>query len=148
MKFLGFLLFAVILITLSFPYTTNIAKGDIVFDNKDTVLIVAPHPDDEALTNAAVILDSVEKHADVYVIFVTTGEHNTDTILKFFPMPVFSSYLLAFKRYKEAVSADKILGIPKDHLIFWGYPDFGMMKISYKSIYKLFFRYYFKKTCL
>ena len=128
MKFLGFLLFAVILITLSFPYT-NIAKGDIVFDNKDTVLIVAPHPDDEALANAAVILDSVEKHADVYVIFVTTGEHNTDTILKFFPMPVFSSYLLAFKRYKEAVSSDKILGIPKDHLIFLGYPDFGMMKI-------------------
>ena len=128
MKFLRFLLLAVILITFCFSYTDTV-KGDIMFDKTDTVLIIAPHPDDEALANTAVILDSLGKHAEVYVIFVTTGEHNTDTILKFFPVPVFSSYLLAFKRYKEAVSADKILGIPKDHLIFLGYPDFGMMKI-------------------
>ncbi|MEM3473644.1 MAG: PIG-L family deacetylase, partial [archaeon] len=100
-----------------------------MIENTDRVLIVAPHPDDEALSSAKVIMESVKKGAEVYIIFVTSGEHNTDTMLKFAPIPVISSYLLAYKRYKEALAASKILGVPKDHLVFLGYPDFGMMKI-------------------
>ncbi|WP_424606962.1 PIG-L deacetylase family protein [Caldisericum exile] len=105
------------------------ARGEIMIDKNDRILIVAPHPDDEVLSSAKVILDSVRKGAEVYVIFITSGEHNTDTMLKFAPIPIFSSYLLAYKRYKEALAAAKILGLSKDHLIFLGYPDFGMMKI-------------------
>ncbi|BAL80285.1 PIG-L deacetylase family protein [Caldisericum exile] len=124
------IVFAILLtLLLNMVLNTNNIKGDIMIEKGDRILIVAPHPDDEALSSAKVILESVSKGADVYVIFITSGEHNTDTMLKFAPFPVISSYLLAYKRYKEALAAAKILGVPKDHLVFLGYPDFGMMKI-------------------
>jgi LmbE family N-acetylglucosaminyl deacetylase len=127
-KILIFLI--VVFFTFNICGSKNIVKGgEIVFNKNDTVLIVAPHPDDEVLANTKVMIDALKNGSQVYVVFVTSGEHNTDTMLKFAPIPIISSYLFAYRRYREAIASEKIIGVTSDHLIFLGFPDFGMMKI-------------------
>lgn len=103
---------------------------EITFNNRDRVLIIAPHPDDEVLANSSVIIKSKKAGAKIKIMFVTFGEHNTSSLAKFtlFPSPV-TSDLLAERRHKEAINAAKILGLNEDDLVFLGFPDFGTLKI-------------------
>ncbi|MGC8722221.1 MAG: PIG-L deacetylase family protein [Caldisericaceae bacterium] len=102
----------------------------IDFCKSDRVLVIAPHPDDEALANSSVILRAKAVGANVKVVFVTFGEHNTETLIKFlfFPSPL-ASNLLAQRRHKECINAAKTLGLSDSDLVFLGFPDFGNLKI-------------------
>lgn len=102
----------------------------VEFSKNDRVLVIAPHPDDEVLANASVILKAKAQGADVKVVFVTFGEHNTSTMLKFFLVPVpTTADILAERRHKECLNAAKVLGLNEKDLIFLGFPDFGTLKI-------------------
>jgi len=103
---------------------------EAIFNKQDRILIIAPHPDDEALATSSVIIKGKEAGATVKVVFVTFGEHNTSTLTKFllFPSSV-TADLLAKRRYREAISAAKLLGLSENDLIFLGFPDFGTLKI-------------------
>ena len=111
--------------------TDNLPKfPEATFNKQDRILIIAPHPDDETLVNSSVIIKGKEAGANVKIMFVTFGEHNTSTLAKFllFPSP-FTSDLLAERRHKESINAAKVLGLSESDLIFLGFPDFGTLKI-------------------
>ena len=83
------------------------------------ILVLAPHPDDDAITVAGVIYKAVQRGEQVKVVFLTNGDlHGMSTGLA---------------RNDEAVSAlvDQ-LGMTEPNTIFLGYPD-GYMDVLYSS---------------
>jgi LmbE family N-acetylglucosaminyl deacetylase len=102
----------------------------ITINKTDRVLVVSPHPDDAALSSSGIIQKCIEVGAQVKVLYITCGSHNTDTMVKkdFVPNPV-SAIALAKRRNEEAVKAMETLGLKKSDLIFLGFPDFGTLKI-------------------
>ena len=106
---------------------------------KDRVLILAPHPDDEAIATGGIIQKSLKADAKVKVAYLTNGDANQlyMSSQKF----MFIKKLIAFPkqfvysgelRRKESTSGMKTLGLDENNLIFLGYPDFGTLDILYK----------------
>ena len=102
------------------------------FSKKDTVLVLAPHPDDEAIACAGIIQKALSAGAKVYIAYLTNGDHNQVAFI------VYEKRLTIKKgeflhmgkvRKLEAVKAMKLLGIPEENLIFLGYPDIGTFAI-------------------
>jgi LmbE family N-acetylglucosaminyl deacetylase len=73
------------------------------------ILIVSPHPDDDIIIAAGVAQRAVQRGEAVYVVYITNGDNGGPSIA-----PV---------REGEAVSAQAILGVPENRLMFLGYPD-------------------------
>jgi LmbE family N-acetylglucosaminyl deacetylase/chitodextrinase len=83
-----------------------------------SVLVVAPHPDDDILAAAGVIHRAVG-HEEVTVVFMTNGD--------------VSGIAQGLLRQGEAVTAQvQHLGTTEDDLIFLGYPD-GSLQTIYDS---------------
>lgn len=94
-----------------------------------SVLVVAPHCDDETLGVGGLIADATRRGCRVSVVFVTNGDG--------FPMAVSRQYKklplwkadylrLARQRQKEARAALAKLGVPAERITFLGYPDGGI----------------------
>ncbi len=99
------------------------------------VLVIAPHPDDEVIGCAGVILQALEQNKRVAVVVITSGDgypalaavvakKDRDQLT---PDDFMKS---GAARQQHSVNAMKRLGVPKDELIFLGYPDAGLEKIS------------------
>jgi LmbE family N-acetylglucosaminyl deacetylase len=97
-----------------------------------SVLVVAPHCDDETLGVGGLIADAARRGCRVSVVFVTNGDG--------FPMAVSRQYRklplwkadyrrLARQRQKEARTALARLGVPAERITFLGYPDGGIAQI-------------------
>lgn len=98
----------------------------------DRILILAPHPDDEALGCAGIIQKALKAGADLHVVFLTNGDHNQLAFIVYEKRLVFrkGEFLhMGQVRRKESIEAMRILGLPQERLIFLGYPDFGTMAI-------------------
>jgi len=98
----------------------------------DRILILAPHPDDEAIGCAGIIQQALLVGAQVEVVYLTNGDHNQVAFI------VYEKRLTLKKgefihmgkvRRAEAIKAMKLLGLNEDNLIFLGYPDFGTFTI-------------------
>jgi len=74
------------------------------------ILIVAPHPDDEALMASGVIANALTRGEPVKVVIVTNGD-NAKGNKKF-----------GLARQAESVAAMNLLGLQPDDVIFLGYP--------------------------
>jgi len=114
---------------LSAPETVS---KPIIFEKKDHVLIVAPHPDDETLGCAGVIQGALAKGAAVKVVYLTNGESNevSSIVYQRRPLLVKKDFVrIGEVRKNEAVEAMAGLGLKREDLIFLGYPDVGTMKI-------------------
>jgi N-acetyl-1-D-myo-inositol-2-amino-2-deoxy-alpha-D-glucopyranoside deacetylase len=115
-------------------YSINIIP---VFSKNDNVLILAPHPDDEAIANAGIIQEALKAGSAVKVVVFTNGDFNS-TSLPFIektknPAGAPQEFLkLGEVRRSESISAMQTLGLKKDNLIFLGYPDFGTLEIFLK----------------
>ena len=84
--------------------------GNSFFDKSyvgTRVLILAPHPDDEINIAGNTILNMAAAKAEIFVAYSTNGDFEN-------PAEV---------RAQEAVAALKILGVPRDKIIFLGYGD-------------------------
>lgn len=102
------------------------------FNSNDRVLILAPHPDDEGIACAGVIQEAVQRGAAVKVAYLTSGDHNQLSLVvykKRLPLLKTEYISLGQTRMDEAIKAMKMLGVPKENLIFLGYPDFGTFAI-------------------
>ncbi len=107
----------------------------------DTVLIVAPHPDDETLGPGGYIKKAVKNGAKVYVVLMTYGDGYkiaAETEQGFNGKP---ESLIRFgkKRRLETIDALTSLGVDRDHIWFLGFPDRGIspMWIRYwKNLYR------------
>jgi len=98
------------------------------------VLIVAPHPDDEVIGCAGVILRAVEEKRQATVVVLTSGDGYaalTAAAVKKQPAELTPADFRAAGALRQghSQSALKRLGVPRDDLIFLGYPDGGLEKI-------------------
>jgi N-acetylglucosamine malate deacetylase 1 len=65
------------------------------------VMVIAPHPDDDAIGCGGSIIQHVERGDTVHIVYVTSGEHGS---------PVYTPAELATLREGEAASGARILG--------------------------------------
>jgi LmbE family N-acetylglucosaminyl deacetylase len=113
------------------PTQTSLPPVEEITKN-DRVLILAPHPDDEAIACAGIIQKAIKAGADLHVVFLTNGDHNQFAFIVYEKRLVFrkGEYLHMGKvRREESIKAMQILGLTADKLTFLGYPDFGTMAI-------------------
>ncbi|HMK54131.1 MAG TPA: PIG-L family deacetylase [Methanobacteriaceae archaeon] len=115
-----FVLIGVIIILLPFmfysysqlPLSSSSYPSGPHLTQKDRVLVVAPHPDDETIAAGGVINYCTNLHIPLKVVVLTDGDgyHGGSAAV----------------RYNETLNATHILGLNPDDVIFLGYPDGGL----------------------
>lgn len=104
----------------------------LTLSTNDRVLVMAPHPDDEALGCGGVIQAAVERHIPVRVVFFTYGDNNQWSFVLYRKHPVLEAKAvqgMGLVRYGEALHAARLMGLETNQLTFLGYPDFGTLYI-------------------
>jgi len=105
------------------------------FKKGQRVLILAPHPDDEAIACAGLIQKALKSGSNVRVVFLTNGDHNEFAFIvyeKRITMRRGEFIHLGKVRRQESIKAMKFLGLSEKDLIFLGYPDYGTFEIFCK----------------
>ncbi len=87
----------------------------------DTILVIAPHCDDEVLGAGGIIHDAQRQGAQVYVVIITNG----DAFRVFWTKPK-KAIELGYRRQRESIEALSALGVPRERIFFLGYPDQGL----------------------
>lgn len=86
-------------------------NADNSFEKQNTaqkkILVLVPHQDDEINTAADLIIHCAQNGADVFTAYLTNGDWR-------YP---------AEQRFKEALNALSVLGVPENHVFFLGYGD-------------------------
>ena len=80
-----------------------------------TIMVFAPHPDDEALIAAGRVRAAVNSGASVKIVVVTNGDAGGVSV--------------GLMREGESVAAAQVLGLTEQDVIFLGYPDASMLDI-------------------
>ena len=98
------------------------------------ILVFAPHPDDESLGCAWIILQAVSAGKRVHVVLFTNGDGfpiAASAVLKKAPESLVArDYLeLGRVRQREVLTAIATLGLSPADVTFLGYPDAGLDKI-------------------
>ncbi len=110
--------------------------SQIQFSKSEKVLVVAPHPDDEALGLGGVLQQARSAGADIRVLYLTNGELNemASIFYRKRPLVLRSDFIKnGLIRKNEAVDAMAFLGLGTEDLVFFGYPDGGMLNIWLKT---------------
>ena len=89
---------------------------DSQFKNKK-VMVIVPHEDDDLLISGQVLPSMYKNGADVRVVFATNGD----------------KIVSAYTRQSEACNALEKLGIPREKVIFLGYPDGTQLYVGKKA---------------
>src|ERR1700738_3827699 len=101
-------------------------------DAQTSLLVVAPHPDDETLCCAGVIQRVVRAGGRASVGWITSGDASELDLLliekSLFVRPE-RARDLAEKRMREARTASARLGVPAAGQLFLGYPDRGVLRL-------------------
>lgn len=119
--------------TMSSPYLINHLSG-VSCSKPVDILVFAPHPDDETLGTAGVIMRTVAAGKRVHVVIFTNGDgypraaslllnKNMDELR---PEDYFQ---LARVRQLEAYAATAELGLKPSDVTFLGYPDAGLDRV-------------------
>jgi LmbE family N-acetylglucosaminyl deacetylase len=98
----------------------------------DSLLVLAPHPDDESLCCAGFILRAVAVGARVTVVWVTSGDaFELDAVLVERTLRPRGANLrrLAAARIREGQCAASLLGVAAERQVFLGYPDGGLREL-------------------
>lgn len=90
-------------------FMISIAMLSISTASAKTIMVFAPHPDDEMLMTAGIIRKGIQNQDIVKVVVVTNGDYNG----------VGDGY----GRQRETVSALNLLGLSDQDIIFLGYGD-------------------------
>ena len=101
-------------------------------DGTTSLLVVAPHPDDETLCCAGVIQRVARAGGRVSVVWITSGDASfLDLLLieKGLTGSASKQRALAGRRMREARAAASLLGVPDDRQLFLGYPDRGVLEL-------------------
>jgi len=98
----------------------------------DSVLVIAPHPDDESLCCGGLIHMARRAGARVAIVWVTNGDGSRwDAMLTHRALfPGADTYqALAYTRVEEARAAARSLDVSGDSIYFLGYPDRGVRRL-------------------
>lgn len=98
------------------------------------VLVIAPHPDDEVIGCAGVIQRTLAAKKQVTVVILTNGDGYPNlaaVVAKKKPEELTPEDFIkaGALRQSHSVKAMQRLGLPREDLIFLGYPDGGMEKM-------------------
>ena len=102
------------------------------FKKGERVLILVPHPDDEAIACAGIIQQALSAGAGVRIVYLTNGDNNEVAFVVYEKRPVFRQgefIHMGEVRRLESIKAMKLLGLNESNLTFLGYPDFGTFAI-------------------
>jgi len=108
------------------------AAGMPRIDSQTSLLVVAPHPDDEALCCAGVVRRVVAAGGHASIVWLTSGDGSElDLLLIERALRVHPEKMrdLANRRMREARAAAAILGVPPARQFFLGYPDGGLLTL-------------------
>jgi LmbE family N-acetylglucosaminyl deacetylase len=101
-------------------------------DAQTSLLVVAPHPDDETLCCAGVIQRVVRAGGRASVVWITSGDASELDLLliekSLFAKPQ-KARDLAARRMREARTATARLGLSAAEQLFLGYPDRGVLRL-------------------
>lgn len=95
-----------------------------------SILVVSPHPDDETLGAAGLLQTAVASGRDVHVVFMTSGDAFKFGIGQYYKkvdVGPEDCKNYGVMRMKESVQALESLGLKRDQVLFFGFPDRGMM---------------------
>jgi LmbE family N-acetylglucosaminyl deacetylase len=107
-----------------------------VFTSADVLLVVAPHPDDEALCCAGAIERARAAGARVALVWVTSGdafELDAHVVERRLFTKDKNLLELARLRMQEAARVAELLGIAPQERFFLGYPDRGVTKLLHEN---------------
>ena len=100
-------------------------------DQATSLLVIAPHPDDETLCCAGAIQRVLRAGGRASVVWVTSGDGSAIGMLvvekTLFDARKMRAYGAA--RMHEARAATAVLGVPPQGQLFLGYPDGGMLAL-------------------
>lgn len=105
-------------------------------DANTSLLVVAPHPDDETLCCAGVMQRVHAAGGRVSVVWITSGDGSATSMLiaeRALPASRDKARDLGRRRMQEARAATAILGVPRAQQYFLGYPDGGILKLLTES---------------
>ncbi len=110
------------------------------------IMVFAPHPDDETLACGGLIAEARRKGIPVTVVVVTNGESFSYAAhIHYKKVNLPPSYYIKFgeKRQEETLSAMELLGVPKEDVLFLGYPDSDLYQLwekywDYNELYTHF----------
>jgi LmbE family N-acetylglucosaminyl deacetylase len=94
--------------------------------NADRLLVLAPHPDDEAIGAGALIQRVVARGGEVRAIFLTDGDRNPwpqRFLERRWSVTPRDRAAWGGLRRREAVASLASLGVPREHVSFLGFPD-------------------------
>ena len=90
----------------------------LTFNVPAEILILAPHPDDEALMFSGIIYRALNQGEDINIVLMTNGDY----------LSIDYGYL----RQNETIAAMvNVLGVSESDITFLGYPDGGLETIYY-----------------
>lgn len=134
---LSFLALALSLLAAAAPAEPMVEPG-----SRDSVLVIAPHPDDESLCCAGLLQRAARRGARRAIVWLTSGdgfELDAMVIEKHLEPGTQGLLGLAEKRMREARTAAGLLSVPDDAQVFLGYPDRGlsqMLQQNYVTPYR------------
>ncbi len=102
---------------LSFLFQEELDLGGI-----ERVLVIAPHTDDEVLGAGGAIQHHLSQGARVVVVILTNGDGQYRRLIP----SSRASISLGYARQRESLTALGHLGLPRENVIFLGYPDRGL----------------------
>lgn len=105
------------------------------FIQDDHVLILVPHPDDEAIGTGGLIQKALNAGAKVKIVCYTNGDNNELSFIVYEKRITIrrGEFLhMGEVRAKETLAALVSLGLSPSDIIFLGYPDFGTLEILTK----------------
>jgi LmbE family N-acetylglucosaminyl deacetylase len=91
------------------------------FPNHRTILVFAPHPDDEVIATGGTICMHRRNGNEVRILFATDGSQSHAAVLGITSNPS-PDDLVALRR-DEAIAAAAVLGVDASHVHFFGFPD-------------------------
>jgi LmbE family N-acetylglucosaminyl deacetylase len=110
------------------------AKGREVSTAQAPIVVFAPHPDDETLGCAGVIMKARRAGRRVRVVVCTNGDGFVQAAAKLSGKEAAAlgpEDFLAVARVRQqgAIDATRVLGLAPEDLVFLGYPDGGLGKM-------------------
>jgi len=114
---------------------STLLRPQLELQPNDRILVLAPHPDDDILSNAGLIQQALEKGIPVKVVLFTVGDYNETSFAlyrKEITLDSTQALRLGETRREEALAAQGILGVKPEQVTFLGYPDGGGLEIFAK----------------
>src|SRR5260370_12323247 len=106
------------------------------FDIRSRLMLIAPHPDDEALACSVILQQAVRAGAAIRIVYVTDGENNPwpqRVLERRWRLSASDRKRWGKLRRAEALAALRVLGIHPSDVPFLGPPEHGLTTLPLRG---------------